>query len=135
MLSGYPPFHHMDLELIETIKRGERPDMPQDNDSRIRGLTTEWWKLITDCWANNPGDRPDACDVFKRLHSLPERKSDERDPNDVEGFARAKREFRRKESNPFAPLFPNEEDHDSEGLFELKNALIFQTGLTFVTGT
>lgn len=97
--------------------------MPQDKASVIRGLTTDWWKLITECWVTNPSDRPNASAVLDRLRLLPGRKDDTRTLGDVDDLTKVKRELRRKEGNPFATLLPEDEDHVSPGLFELKNAL------------
>ena len=102
---------------------GERPTKPQDSASVTRGLTTEWWKLITDCWAPNASDRPSASTVFDRLRSLPGHEGDTRPLGDVDEITKVKKEFRRKEG-PFTPLIPKEEDHGSPGLYELKNALV-----------
>ena len=125
MLSGHGPFHHLDKNSIESkVKQGERPTMPRDEASMIRGLTTGWWTLITECWAANPSDRPDASAAFNRLRRLPGRNVDTRILNDVDEITKVKREFRQKENNTFAPLLLKDEDHASPGLFELKNALV-----------
>lgn len=124
MLSGHPPFYDLpaNKQIASEVKKGERPSEPQCDASVNRGLTTEWWKLITDCWAPDPKDRPGASTVFNRLHCLPGRRDDERVLGDVGEIIKARKEFRRKEDNPFALLLKNG-DLDSPELCNLKHEL------------
>ena len=43
---------------------GLRPERPL----RCRWLSDEVWQLMHDCWATDPAQRPDASEVYQRLH-------------------------------------------------------------------
>lgn len=127
MLSGKAPFQELgyqnQLWIAEKVCNKDRPKMPLGDTSKIRGLTSEWWALISACWAQEPHERPDASTVLRGLRSLPNRKGDRRSLADFDEISQAKTLFRLREDNPFAPLIPVEGDHHVPGLFELKDEL------------
>ena len=62
VFTGELPFGDVRHETaILMIVRGQRPEKPQDVESR--GLTPEIWKFTQKCWHQNPTKRPDVSTV------------------------------------------------------------------------
>ena len=58
VFSGDLPYGDVRHETaILMIVRGQRPEKPQDDESR--GLTPEIWNFTQRCWHQKPGKRPD----------------------------------------------------------------------------
>lgn len=55
--------------IIEVTKRNGRPPRPPQ-PAEDRGLTDEVWSLIEDCWATQPGDRPNVTTIVSRIRSI-----------------------------------------------------------------
>lgn len=64
ILSGDVPFQDLSVEgLREAICNGERPELPTS-------CPEDLLKLIGECWATNPDDRPVISDVHRRLLAI-----------------------------------------------------------------
>lgn len=60
-ISGHLPFHqHADLTVFVKVLAGERP-------SRGAGFADSLWKMLVQCWAPQPNDRPSIRDVLQCL--------------------------------------------------------------------
>jgi len=63
-ISGNLPFHeHADLEVLLNVPRGGRP-------SRGVRFTHSLWKMLEQCWAPRPNNRPSIEDVRLRLEAF-----------------------------------------------------------------
>lgn len=53
------PFSHLrdGPVLVEVVIHNRRPPRPSE-PAMQRGLDDNMWKLMQDCWANSPTDRP-----------------------------------------------------------------------------
>jgi hypothetical protein len=106
MFSGSFPFQDIknEFRFMLEVKQGKRPLRPPHDPSSSRGLTDEVWKLMEECWASHPEDRPSAAKVVRCIRSLCHLQADQRPPDD---FHFSPRNFRSKlrVDDPFAPLF------------------------------
>lgn len=60
-ISGQPPFHEYNTYvIIMKVVEGERP-------SRAVGFTDRLWKMLRQCWAPQPDDRPSVEEVLQCL--------------------------------------------------------------------
>lgn len=69
VVSGKEPFSEGGrpsklMELVRKVTAGTRPEFPE-------GVTDKMMKLITDCWSQNPEERPSFEEIFKTLSSSP----------------------------------------------------------------
>jgi len=63
ILTGETPFEEWhDCSVLLKLQRGERPARPENNK-----VSDSLWKLIEDCWAHNPLNRPHAQEIVFRL--------------------------------------------------------------------
>ena len=104
MFSGSFPFQDIrnDFKFMLEVKRGKRPLRPPHDLSSSRGLTDEVWKLMEECWASHPEDRPSAVQVVGSIRSLRHLQADQRPLDD---FRFSPRDLHSKDDHPFAPLF------------------------------
>ncbi|CAA7268614.1 unnamed protein product [Cyclocybe aegerita] len=69
--TGKVPFYEftLDATVILQIMLGARPSTPIPEDPAFveRGLTNEIWRLVEDCWAQNPTERPCVAQIVARL--------------------------------------------------------------------
>ena len=64
-ISGNLPFHeHADLAVVVKVLGGERPP-------RGAWFVGSLWKLLEQCWASQPNNRPSIEDVLLRLEMVP----------------------------------------------------------------
>jgi hypothetical protein len=77
MFSGNQPFEDIknDYRFMVALQQGTQPSCPK---CFIRGLNSEIWDLIENCWATEPSERPSAGDIVKRLQVLPNLPQDQR---------------------------------------------------------
>ena len=71
VFTGKIPFGEQKNEdVVINILAGARPKMP--GNAQDVGLTGEMWKLLEDCWHQNPKKRPAMKEVVKRLQKFVE---------------------------------------------------------------
>jgi hypothetical protein len=80
IFAGTPPFAHTpDSVLVSVVvDRGIRP---RPTKSSIQnGLDDDYWKIVEDCWAQDPNDRPIITHVVQRLSGMRTRVADVHSP-------------------------------------------------------
>jgi len=63
-----PFFESEDMIIIGMILRGNRPQRPKGEEGLW--LTDDTWKLLSHCWAAQPGDRPDIESILQYLEQV-----------------------------------------------------------------
>ncbi|KAG6845132.1 hypothetical protein H0H87_000368 [Tephrocybe sp. NHM501043] len=68
ILTGHVPFPgKSDYYVMRLILRGERPAQLTGELYQDRGLNGGIWRILDDCWKQDPGMRPNAHNVVQRL--------------------------------------------------------------------
>jgi len=73
VMTGEQPFKNVtsSLDIIAKVKKGDRPKRPKRNSVAVkRGLDDELWQLLTQCWAQEPKERPDISKVNEELERI-----------------------------------------------------------------
>eukprot|EP00842_Homolaphlyctis_polyrhiza_P004780 jgi/Hompol1/5302/HPOL_004321-RA len=101
ILTGRPPFVEApeDDVVREWIKDGERPDRPENVHDKL-------WDLLSDCWDQNPLNRPNFSEIVRRLNQLPIL------PKATPEILPTIRNVQRKEQ-PLSPLYPGDSAYAS----------------------
>ena len=65
-MTGQPPFASKKYEnrIVLSVVTGKRPQLPPAMETHEK-----FWALVKECWAQDPGSRPDMFDVCLRLES------------------------------------------------------------------
>ncbi|KIP03903.1 hypothetical protein PHLGIDRAFT_31611 [Phlebiopsis gigantea 11061_1 CR5-6] len=69
VLTGFVPFHlyrRKHQVMLQVSRYGLRPSRPENN----KQISDDAWKLMEECWATDPEDRPALRDVHARLLKL-----------------------------------------------------------------
>jgi len=70
IFTGTPPFVDTpEAVLCEVVRKGGRPPKPIERVIIQRGLDNDLWRLIKDCWAQQPTSRPAVNDIVRRLNA------------------------------------------------------------------
>ncbi|KAJ7586517.1 kinase-like protein [Mycena floridula] len=103
VFTGKPPFCEREMvremAIMLKVLRGERPIRPASSK-----LNDTVWNCMTDCWKQNPDERPTAEEIVQRLSGMPELSGLDRPNSDTEwdeSFARRLRSSLRE--NPLLP--------------------------------
>ena len=56
--------------IYRKIEKDELPERPVDERVIERGLDDEMWKLLCQCWAKEPEDRPSIDDLVTQLEMV-----------------------------------------------------------------
>ncbi|TDL26203.1 kinase-like protein [Rickenella mellea] len=68
LITGNRPFNEQkSAEALRLIGDGVRPERPTGPVVVARGLDDKMWKLLEECWAQKPEDRPTIQEVLARL--------------------------------------------------------------------
>lgn len=72
VFTGVPPFANTvdSLLLGLVVDRGIRPPRPSEQSIVLSGLHDDMWKLVQECWAQKPEDRPVVATVVLRLSAM-----------------------------------------------------------------
>ena len=74
-MTGRQPFAHIKRtpEVLIRSVQGERPLRPEGPEAEVmreRGLDDSLWQLVTECWAQDPKKRPEIHEIVARLRRL-----------------------------------------------------------------
>lgn len=106
LFSGMYPFSDRlvgDYQVIRAVGQGIRPPRPTDTRANARGLTDAVWKIVEECWAQDPKSRPTADQVVARLSGLPELPQDTRGKDEFD-LGLLTKVLQSKTEHPFATL-------------------------------
>lgn len=68
-MTGYVPFNQYNtLAVIYKTVNGARPERPMDAASI--GLSDALWKVVEDCWKQQPQERPKIRAVLNRVNQI-----------------------------------------------------------------
>ena len=69
LMTGEHPFSHIKRtpEVLIRMQRGDRPRRPTDPEIAARGLDDNLWRLLEQCWQEDPAVRPKIEEVLSRL--------------------------------------------------------------------
>ena len=71
VFTGKIPFkEHKNEAVVLRISQGGRPEMPEN--AQAVGLTNDMWRVLEDCWQQNPKKRPTMEEVAKRWQKFVE---------------------------------------------------------------
>jgi len=84
VFTGAPPLEgRTPAKAAYDIFRGEGPEMPRN--AQTVGLTAEVWKLLENCWHQNPEERPTMGEVVRRWRAFVDNGDDDHvDPECVQ---------------------------------------------------
>ena len=68
-MTGEHPFSHIKRtsEVLIRMQQGDRPRRPTDPEIVARGLDDNLWRLLEQCWQEDPAVRPKIEEVLSRL--------------------------------------------------------------------
>ena len=69
LMTGEHPFSHIKRtpEVLIRMQQGDRPRRPTDPEIAARGLDDNLWRLLEQCWQEDPAVRPKIEEVLSRL--------------------------------------------------------------------
>ena len=69
LMTGEHPFSHIKRtpEVLIRMQQGDRPRRPTDPEIAARGLDDNLWRLLEQCWQEDPTVRPKIEEVLSRL--------------------------------------------------------------------
>ena len=70
LYTGQAPFFGVPVfRIVSAVIRGERPAKPSFFDGQL--MSEQVWAVVTQCWTQQPADRPSAEQVVRLLADLP----------------------------------------------------------------